>query len=158
MIIVPFSKRYDRTAFECSSPELDAYLKTRVSADIKRDVTACFLAVRDEEIVGYYTLCSGGVILENVPPSDQKKLPRYPDVSIVRMGRLAVASACQGQGLGSVLLVDAMKRACRSELAWWAFGIDPKDDRAAAFYEHFGFIWLESRASMFLPRKTIRNL
>jgi len=54
---------------------------------------------------------------------------------------LAVNSEHQGQGLGSILLLDAFNRidSIADELGVWAIVVDPIDDAAQAFYHHFGF-------------------
>uniref|UniRef100_UPI00046547F0 GNAT family N-acetyltransferase n=1 Tax=Robbsia andropogonis TaxID=28092 RepID=UPI00046547F0 len=87
-----------------------------------------------------------------------KKLPRYPTVSAVRMGRLAVDKSFTGQGLGGALLADALDRAARSEIAAFALMVDAKDDTATAFYRHHGFIPLpDSPCTLFLPLATVRR-
>jgi ribosomal protein S18 acetylase RimI-like enzyme len=57
----------------------------------------------------------------------------------VKLGRLAVASHYQGQGLGGILLADALMRASRAELGIFAMLVDAKDEAAQRFYEHYGF-------------------
>lgn len=71
------------------------------------------------------------------------------------MGRLAVDQAFKGQGLGGALLADALDRAARSEIAAFALMVDAKDETAAAFYRHHGFIALpDSPLTLFLPLAT----
>ena len=82
----------------------------------------------------------------------------YPTVPAVRMGRLAVDQAFQGQGLGGALLADALTRAARSEIAAFALVVDAKDEAATAFYRHHGFISLPySPQTLFLPLATALN-
>jgi len=72
------------------------------------------------------------------------------------MGRLAVDQAFKGQGLGGALLADALDRAVRSEIAAYALIVDAKDEAAAAFYRHHGFIALpDSPFTLFLPLVTV---
>ena len=61
-----------------------------------------------------------GVLLADRPEALAKKLPRYPSVPTVRMGRLAVDQAFKGQGLGAALLADALRRAVTAEIAAYA--------------------------------------
>jgi len=97
------------------------------------------------------------VLLTELPSSTGKKLPRYPTVPMVRMGRLAVDQAFRGQGLGSALLADALGRAARSEMAAHALMVDAKDAGAANFYQHHGFIALpDSPRTLFLPLASVR--
>jgi len=133
---------------------LDRYFRQQVTQDIRRRVTACFVAVvtASDQIAGYYTLASASVSLPDLPADLAKKLPRYPSIPAVRMGRLAVAERFKGLGLGSGLLADALARALRAEIAAYALIVDAKDDAAVAFYERHGFIPLASQErTLFLP-------
>ena len=106
-------------------------------------MTACFVATEAKgETAGYYTLASVSVSLADLPDALAKKLPRYPSVPAVRMGRLAVDQAFKGEGLGSALLADALRRAATAGIAAYAFVVDAKDEAAARFYVHHGFIAL----------------
>jgi GNAT superfamily N-acetyltransferase len=111
------------------------------------------------ELAGYYTLASASVVLSELPETIAKKLPRYPTVPAVRMGRLAIARRLAGQGLGAALLADALARALRAEIPAIALIVDAKDDKAAAFYGHHGFIALQSDPlTPFLPLATAAGL
>jgi len=147
---------YDRTMFNSGSEPLDRYLRDHVTQDIRRRVAACFVALADgQRIAGYYTLASASLMLADLPASISKKLPRYPTVPAVRMGRLAVDQGFKGQGLGGALLADALDRSARSEIAAYALMVDAKDELAAAFYQHHGFIALpDSPLTLFLPLAT----
>ncbi|WP_019561439.1 GNAT family N-acetyltransferase [Caldimonas manganoxidans] len=158
--VVPLTATHDRSAFDCDSPVLNRYLREQVSQDVRRRVAACFVAVTDDGcIAGYYTLASASLWLGDLPPSIAKKLPRYPTVPAVRMGRLAVDRRFQGQGLGGALLADGVARTARAEIAAYALTVDAKDETAASFYRHHGFITLpESPLTLFLPLATVRGL
>ena len=133
---------HDRTGFACGVEALDRYFREQVSQDVRRRVTACTVAVEvaTRRIAGYYTLAAGSIPLAEVPEALVKRLPRYPAVPVARLGRLAVHLDWRGQRLGAALLWDALLRASRSELAVFALVVDAKDDQAAAFYRHHGFI------------------
>lgn len=150
---------HDRTAFDSGSEPLNRYLREQVSQDVRRRVAACFVALTDERrIAGYYTLASASLLLTDLPASTAKKLPRYPTVPVVRMGRLAVDQSFKGMGLGGALLADALDRAARAEIAAYALMVDAKDDVATAFYWHHGFIALpNSPRTLFLPLATVKK-
>jgi ribosomal protein S18 acetylase RimI-like enzyme len=154
--VLPLEAVHDRASFSCGSEPLDRYLQQQVTQDIRRRVTACFVALTSEQVVaGYYTLAATSVPLSDLPSVATKKLPRYPLVPAVRMGRLAVDQNFKGLGLGGALLADALNRAFVSDIAAYAMLVDAKDDRAAAFYKHHGFIPLpDSPLSLFLPLAT----
>ena len=150
---------HDRAAFRSDSELLNRYLQEQATQDIRRRVAACFVALADgQRIAGYYTLASASLMLADLPASIGKKLPRYPTVPAVRMGRLAIDQAFAGQGLGGALLADALDRAARSEIAAFALTVDAKDEAAVAFYGHHGFIALpDSPLTLFLPLATVRR-
>lgn len=137
----PLGPGHDRKEFSCGVAALDSYLASQASQDIKRRVSACYVAlqVTSGKVAGYYTLAAGSVPLNDLPPALTKRLPRYPSVPVARVGRLAIDQAFQGQKLGGALLADAAVRAARSEAAIFALIVDAKDEGAAAFYKHHGF-------------------
>lgn len=158
-LLVPLDAAHERAAFSSESEPLNRYLREQVTQDIRRRVAACFVALADgQRIAGYYTLASASLVLSDLPASTGKKLPRYPTVPAVRMGRLAVDLAFKGKGLGGALLADALNRACHSQIAAFALMVDAKDKTAASFYQHHGFIALpDSPLSLFLPLATVKS-
>jgi len=131
---------HDRHGFASGSEALDRYFRELVTQDIRRRIAKCFVAVDENEIVaGYYTICATSVGLGELPPARAKKLPRYPAIPAVLLGRLAVSSKHQGKQLGAVLVVDACERAARSDIAALLMLVDAKDEAAARFYDHLGF-------------------
>lgn len=103
-------------------------------------------------------MASVSLLLTDLPTNTGKRLPRYPTVPAVRMGRLAVDKQFKGQGLGGALLADALDRAASSEIAAFALIVNAKDDVAATFYRHHGFIALpDSPLTLFLPLATVQH-
>ena len=156
--LAPLDATHERGTFNSDSEPLNRYLREQVTQDVRRRVAACFVALADgKRIAGYYTLASASLLLTELPASTGKKLPRYPTVPAVRMDRLAIDQEFKGQGLGGALLADSLDRAARSEIAAYAMMVDAKDEAAAAFYRHHGFIVLpDSPRTLFLPRATVQ--
>ena len=152
--IEPLGPGHDRSEFLCGVEALDRYFREQAGQDVRRRVTACFVA-RDTatgRIGGFYTLAAAGVPLSRMPDALAKRLPRYPTVPVARLGRLAVALDYQRRQLGAAMLWDAIERATRSEVAVYALIVDAKDERAERFYLHHGFVALgESQRSLILP-------
>jgi ribosomal protein S18 acetylase RimI-like enzyme len=116
------------------------------------------VAARDsaapDTIIGFYTLCAASVSLSALPESAVRKMPRYPSVPAIRLGRLAVRQSAQGRRIGSLLVLDAVRRACQLDLAWAVFLVDAKNDRVAAFYEKFLFQrFSENSCALWMHRK-----
>ncbi len=161
--IEPLTKRHDRQSFSCASPVLDRYLQQQARQDADKRVAAPFVLVEPPSpaVLGYYTLSASVLSVEELPPEQAKKLPRYPQLPAVLLGRLAVAQSHKGKGLGELLLMDALHRslAGAAEIAAMAVIVDAKDAAAAAFYKHFGFIELQAHPMrLFLPMATVAAL
>lgn len=158
--IVRLDPAHDRAAFDCGSDPLNRYLREQVTQDVRRHVTFCFIALAEgDRIAGYYTLASASFLMTDLPDDIRKKLPRYPTLPTVRLGRLAVDHSFKGQGLGGALLADVLTRAVHSEIASYAMIVEAKDTAAAAFYRHHGFIAFPDKPLiLFLPLATVQSL
>ncbi|MGH8559388.1 MAG: GNAT family N-acetyltransferase, partial [Methylococcales bacterium] len=111
-----------------------------------RSPTGSYVATCTEshQLAGFFTLSAAQVSVNQLPDELKKKLPRYPTVPAVRIGRLAVDKKFQGQGLGSTLLINAIFRIQHSDIAAYAVIVDAKDDKAMEFYRHHGFLDLNA--------------
>ncbi len=140
---------HDRTQFTCGVAALDTYFHKQVSQDVRRRVATCFVAVdaNTDCVVGYYTLAATGVAMTDLPSKIANKLPRYPIVPAALLGRLAVAREAAGQGLGTALVVNALRRIAKNDLAVVALFVDAMSSDVLPFYERLGFTLLpgESR-------------
>lgn len=138
---------HDRAAFDCGVAALNTYLAKQASQDEKRRIASCFIAVetKTSKVAGYYTLSAASVDLSDVPAALAKRLPRYPAVPTIRLGRLAVSTRSRGQGLGAALLWDAMERAAKVEIGAFALLVDAINEDAARFYAHHGFTAFAAR-------------
>jgi ribosomal protein S18 acetylase RimI-like enzyme len=132
---------HDRQGFCCGASALDRYFAVQVTQDIRRRFGNCFVAVEvsTRRVAGFYTIAAASIVFGDLPAAVVKKLPRYPSLPAIRIGRLAVDLTFRGRGLGGALLADAAERGLRSEVAAFAMLVDAKDDAAVAFYEHHGF-------------------
>ncbi|MDR1125110.1 MAG: GNAT family N-acetyltransferase [Deltaproteobacteria bacterium] len=149
----------DRNGFTCGEPALDTYLRNQAEQDMKRGfatVVAARESSRPDAIIGFYMLCAASILLADLPEDTVRKLPRYP---AVRLGRLAVSAEKQGQHIGSLLILDAVRRVCCNELAWAAFLVDAKNEQAATFYEKFLFQrFHDNKLSLWVHRKQAETL
>ena len=142
---------------------LDVYIHNQANQDVKRKLSACFVINEKETnlIKGYYTLSNNSIPSKFVPNQIQKKLPRsYESIPTTLLGRLAIDNRFQGQGIGKLILIDALKRSYEISKTIGSFAVivDPIDQDAENFYEKYGFIKLPDSGKMFLPMKTISQL
>jgi GNAT superfamily N-acetyltransferase len=140
--IQPLTGRHNRGAFESGSAQLDVWLRQTAQQHQNKGISKTFVAVTEDapaRILGFYALTVCEVVAQDLPEDLAKKLPRR--VPGIRLGRLAVDRSMQGQRLGELLLVDAIKRAklVLEHVGVHALFVDAKDDQAAAFYRKYGF-------------------
>jgi GNAT superfamily N-acetyltransferase len=157
------ASHHDRDGFACGVDSLDRYLRTQASQDARRKANGVFILVepgKPDVVLGYYTLCATALAQGDVPAAARKHIPRYPLVSATLVGRLAVSEARQGEGLGAMLLADAVRRAYASAdtVGSSIVVVDAINERAAAFYEGNGFVRLPDSFRLVLPMRTIQRL
>ena len=152
-------KRHARGPFSCGVPALDTYLQKQATQDMRSRSAATHVLVDPDEparIRGYYTLTNTSAELGRLPADVARKLPSYPAVSAVLIGRLAVDERDRGQGIGALLLVDAIRRAYTHSSAIGAalLVVEARDEAAVQFYQHFGFRpFPDNTQQLFMPMR-----
>ena len=161
--IEPLGPSHDRAAFSCGNSDPDEYLKRRAGQDERRNIARVFVLVGNKPnvIAGYYTVSSAGILMKELPDELAGKLPTYPQIPGTLIGRLAVSTHFQGQGLGGVLLIDALNRIILAggDIASYAVVVDANNENAASFYERYGFRKFPTHPHrLFLPVETARQV
>ncbi len=160
VIISPLASVHRRSAFRCGETSLDDYLRRRATQDVKRRICRVFVASEQAApatILGYYTLSSLAIQLDELPPERARRVPRHP-IPAALLGRLAVDEAVQGRGIGRLLLADVYKRTLSvgEEIGIHTLVVDWLNDRARAFYKAFGFIpFGVDSPRLYLPLKSL---
>ena len=160
-LIEPINPQHKRANFDCGIDVLNRYLKVQANQDKRKFVTAPFIAVREDnqEIIGYYTLSSTSIKLQDLPVNISKKLPKYPVLPAILLGRLAIDKNYQKSGWGKLLLMDALFRSLTNEIAAMAVVVDAINEQASSFYQNYHFIPFNDYSNrLFLPMKTIKQL
>lgn len=163
LIIAPLGKHHNRESFDCGEPSLNQYLHRYASQDIRRRVNRVFIASPPDaprQVIGYYSLSASSLAATGLPEKIRQRIPRYP-VPVVLLGRLAIAISHQGNGLGSILIADALQRVAQASqiLAVYALVVDALNERAAKYYRQIGFIPLPSQPlKLFLPMESVSAL
>ncbi len=161
--IEPLEKKHVRDRFDCGQLALDRYVRQQARQDSQNLVAAAFVAVLPPAltVLGFYSLSSSLLDAGLVPTALANKLPRYPQLPVTLLGRLAVDGVCKGQGLGQHLLLDALHRSWQSSasIAAMAVVVDVKDESARSFYKRYGFSDLNSaQTRLFLPMQAVAKL
>lgn len=155
------NKTFDRENFDCGIQELNTFLKQEARQQQSKNINRTFVLVDDQQgynkVLAYYSISMCEISLASLPKNIKKKLPKYP-IPAARIGRLAVDKTVQKQGLGKLVLIDALLRIKKVALniGVYAVIVDAKNDLARYFYKYFGFIEFEdNKNSLFFPVASI---
>nr|WP_298059563.1 GNAT family N-acetyltransferase [uncultured Halomonas sp.] len=132
---------HDLSHFDCGVDSLNEFLrsKARSNQKSKASVTYVICAEDTHDVVGYFSLTVGSVMRDEAPKPRQRRMPDPIPVAV--LGRLAIDNRIKGQGIGVLLLRDAVLRAFynSAEIGTPALIVNALDEQAAAFYQAFGF-------------------
>jgi GNAT superfamily N-acetyltransferase len=161
--VVPLDPAHDREPFDCGVEPLNRYLKQQARQDLEKRVAAPFVLLESNTLVvrGYYTLSASVIALNDLPEGQKKKLPRYAQLPVTLIGRLARDKSISTKGVGEFLLMDALARCLKhaAQIAAMAVVVDAKDDAAERFYLHFDFLpFQQTPRRLFLPMAQIAAL
>lgn len=152
---------HNRKAFNCGEPSLNGYLQRYAKQNTERYLGITHVVVAEPQhstILGYYTLLSRDIERELFPRS--KTLS--PDgVGVVLLGRLAVDQGAQGQGIGTAMLLRAMRQteAAAQNIGINALIVHALNEPAREWYVKFGFkTLLDDPNHLYLSVDTIRAL
>jgi GNAT superfamily N-acetyltransferase len=153
----PLTGRHDRKTFDCGDQRLNAWLRQIALQHQNKGISRTVVAAPDCDesahglqrdgyadlgstaILGFYALSAAMMATDSLTPNTARRCLR--EIPVTRLGCLAVRADMQGQGLGRLLLADAIQRARGAARVVGSAGIfvDAKDAEAARFYAHFGF-------------------
>ena len=153
--------RHDRELFDCGRPELNKYLQQVAGQHVRKSLARVYVANEESDpdrIVAFYSLNGCEIQSEELPEPFRKRFPQR--IPAVRLGRLAVAKAYQGQGVGEFILFHAMWNVGQVDaiIGAAALLVDAKDEQAKRFYLKYGFIELSDRPlNLFLPIARVKE-
>lgn len=162
--IEPLGRQHRRAAFACGSADLDRYFRQQAGQDQRRRIAAVFVAVDAQagnEVAGFYTLSATAVRAAELPADVAARLPRYPLLPAILLGRLARDERWRGRGVGELLLTDALRRslAISGQLGALFVVVDAKDANALTFYERHGLRRFPDQPSqLFIALSTVAAL
>ncbi len=149
--ITKLDKSHQRPSFCCGADVLDHYLHKQASQESRKSTSVTYILNDNiiNKIAGYYTLSATVIELTELPENFSRKLPYYPLLPATLIGRLTVDVTYQKQGLGEIILLDALHRSYQTSqnIASIAVVVDAIDSDAVKFYKKYGFTSLTSRTN-----------
>jgi GNAT superfamily N-acetyltransferase len=133
--------RHDTSRFQSGNQALDRWLHRYAGQSERRDAARTFVITDAGVVIGYYALLAGELDHGQATKRTRRGMSRHYPIPVAILARLAVDHRHQHRGLGANLLQDALGRVtlAAEQLAVRAVVVHAIDDRAARFYEHFGF-------------------
>lgn len=161
-VIELLDKHHDRDRFDCGKKALNQFLKQTARQHIQKGISRTFVLIDTEQpkvIIGFFSLTLCEVRVEKLPSQFAKKYPNiFPGV---KLARLTVNKDYQRQGIGEVMIIEAMQRALVVAENAGGIGlfVDAKDEAAKSYYSLYGFVSFEDTSlEMFLPLSTIAKM
>lgn len=132
---------HDLSNFDSGNALLDRWLRRHAVSAQEMDSVRTFVLMLGPHLVGYFSLTMGSVLRTDAPARLVRGMPGYP-IGMVLLARLAIHRTEQGQGLGSRLLAEALRKAVSAGEAAAArlIVVDAVDEQAAGFYKRHGFV------------------
>ena len=137
----PLTPDHDLASFSSGVPALDDWLRRRALANQYSGASRTFVAeAAKRQVVGFYSLAAGAIAHGLSPGAVRRNMPN--PIPVIVLARLAVSEQFHGLGLGAALLQDAASRCQRvaEHAGVRAMLVHALDERAAAFYQHHGFV------------------
>jgi hypothetical protein len=138
--------KHDRSGFASGNDRLDAYFRNVVSQDVKRNYAPRYVLIETEttRLAGLHSLSATNIPLTEIPPDLARKLPRRPTIPAALIGWLGRDIGFHRQGIGALLLQDAIMRVAASPIGVHALCAAAIDEAAATFYRRFLFTSLRA--------------
>lgn len=155
----PLTASHRTAGFDCGKPILNEWLKKHGLQASHSGSTRTFVVSDEGLVIAYYSLTAASLDFSAAPERLRKGLPRYP-IPAVLLARLAIDRSVQGKGLGRSLLQDVFLRILNvaSDVGVRALLVDAIDEKAARFYEKWGFEpFLDQPDRLFMLMKEIRR-
>lgn len=147
-----------RDSFDCGKSSLNDYLKKYARKNSEQDIgqTWVLWCEKSKAIAGYYTLLTTSISKQE----SQVKAP-YPLISAIKIGRLAISSKFQKQGIGGKLLFSAITDIIdiAERVAVTLILVDAIDEDAKQFYLKNNFIPLsDNQMALYMRVEFARKL
>lgn len=150
--------------FKCGETEIDSWASSKAAKWTEQNRTKVFIGhhENDKKALGFYSLSFSTEDQNKL--TNQQERDRYPNgFPILYIGYLAVDRSLHSNGIGTILLLDALKRShwVSKHVAFYGVGLRSLNEKTTKLYTKFGFGIApneESNPLMVLPIWTLNDL
>lgn len=161
--------KHDRTAFSCGVEQVDNYFrKTANKLQKAGNVRVSVLIDAGDRLLGFYAVNAHTIAYGDLPKKYARARPSHGSIPAAYISMIGVDQRFQGNGLGGVLLVEALKSLARASEALGIAvvlmdvldcGNEEATKRRLALYSGYGFTPLQnSRLRLFMPIQDAKAL
>jgi GNAT superfamily N-acetyltransferase len=151
-------REHPRHRFRCGQGAVDHWLTTKALQHQTKHLSVTKVLIDElEAIAGYYTLATGQIDFSDLPAELAKQLPRRV-LPVAVLAWLGMDSKRQGQGLGRLLLAQALRDCWEAgkTFPFIAVILDCLNDSAKTFYQRWDFAELPGHPyRLFLSAKCL---
>lgn len=128
--------------FRCGVASLDTWLVEHAPGADAAGSARTYVAIDEEQdrVIGFYALTVASLERDEATGRASRGMPRHP-IPAMLLARLAVDESVQGEGVGAMLLADAMERTLlvAAEIGIRLLLVHAVNGDARSFYLHYGF-------------------
>jgi ribosomal protein S18 acetylase RimI-like enzyme len=154
-------RHHPRRKFRSGQEQVDDWLAAKSFQHQEKHLSVTKVLLDGAGVIaGYYTLATGQVDFSDLPPETVRRLPRR-QLPVALLAWLGVEADRQGQGLGRLLLAQALRDCfdAGQTFAFVAVILDCLNDAAKGFYQRYDFRELPGHPyRLFLSMKQLQSM
>lgn len=141
----------DVSGFDCGLPVVNEWLARHLRNAFRQRTAVAYATFQGDVLAGFYTLSSFSI--EHARASGWLRRNSPDPIPVILLGMLGVDVRYQTMHVGGQLLRDAVLRSMSAAeiIGARALVVEPATDKAARFYERYGFRKIADTGRMFTP-------
>jgi GNAT superfamily N-acetyltransferase len=155
----PLKPGHDVASFNCDRVEMSIWLQKWAWKAAENNTAKTYAVCRGaKRVIAYFSLAAGAVSRDSAPGALHRNAPN--PLPVIILARLAVDQTETGQGIGTSLVADAMRRSIRAAqiIGAHALLVHALDQKAAHIYQRLQFVPFAADAqTLYLPMNTLRD-
>ena len=150
--------------FRCGEREIDVWASDKAYRFHEQDRARVFCARLSGQsyVIGFYSLSLNQIGAKYLFGQHADRYSSSGHAPFIYVDWFAVSKNYQSRGIGKIMMVDALKRACKVSfnIPFYGVALRSMNDKTTLFYEKLGFVKREQgrHPVMILPIWTIRDL